>query len=139
MTAEEIVQRMSDQGLRITEQRKTLAQLFVDQDRYLTPTDVYEQMGKHYPGLSFDTVYRNLRLLHEMNILEQFMFEDGMKFRVRCREEEHHHHLICLDCEKTLPIVFCPMDHALDVPADFEIVQHKFEIYGYCDACRQHA
>lgn len=139
MTADEIIQRMSDQGLRITEQRKSLAQLFADQDRHLTPTDVYEQLGKQYSGLSFDTVYRNLRLLHEINILEQFMFEDGVKFRVRCHEEEHHHHLICLDCEKTVPVVFCPMDHALEVPDDFEIVQHKFEVYGYCNACRQQA
>jgi Fur family zinc uptake transcriptional regulator len=94
-------------------------------------------MGRHYSGLSFDTVYRNLRLLHELNVLEQFVFEDGVKFRVRCREEVHHHHLICLDCEKTVPIKYCPMEKLPEMVGDFQIVRHKFEIYGYCSACRQ--
>ena len=137
MTVEEIVEQMSQAGLRITEQRRTMAGIFVEHDGYLTPKEVYEQMGRRYSGLSFDTVYRNLRLLHELNVLEQFVFEDGIKFRVRCGEKVHHHHLICLDCEKTVPIMYCPMEKLPEMTGDFQIVRHKFEVYGYCSACRQ--
>jgi len=135
LTVDEIVGLMSKAGLRITEQRRTLASIFVEHDGYLSPKEVYDQMGKHYSGLSFDTVYRNLRLLHEMNVLEQFVFEDGVKFRVRCGDGHHHHHLICLVCNKTVPLSFCPMD-ITEVPGDFRVVRHKFEIYGYCKDCR---
>lgn len=134
---EEIMMLMSEKGLRVTEQRRTLAKIFVEHDGYLTPKEVYEQMGRFYTGLSFDTVYRNLRLLHEMNVLEQFVFENEMKFKVRCGEDDHHHHLICMDCEKTVPLVYCPMDHIPGVPQDFDIVKHKFEVYGYCKECRE--
>lgn len=107
MNAEEIIEVMGKQGMRITDQRRTLAQLFAGTEGYLTAKAVYEHMGqKKYSGLSFDTVYRNLRLMHEMGVLEQFVLEDGIKFRARCDEHDHHHHLICMNCEKTYPVVF---------------------------------
>jgi Fur family zinc uptake transcriptional regulator len=136
LNAEDMIRAMAEQGMRITDQRRTLAELFAAADSYLTPKDVYESMGKKYPGLSFDTVYRNLRVMHEMGVLEQFVREDGIKFRVRCQEELHHHHVICLQCDKTYPVVFCPMDTIQGIPAGFEVVRHKFEIYGYCKECR---
>lgn len=133
---EQIVKTMSARGLRITEQRKSLVGLFADAPGYLTPKDVYDYMQRIYPGLSFDTVYRNLRVLLELGIVEQVLFEDGVKFKLSCDESHHHHHMICLQCEKTVPIHFCPMAET-EVPADFRVVQHKFEVFGYCGDCSE--
>ena len=135
LTAEDIIQAMSSQGLRITDQRKTLARLFADTNVYLTPKDVYDFMCKKYSGLSFDTVYRNLRVMEEMGVLEQVVFEEGLKFRASCDKEDHHHHMICLGCERTYSIHFCPMVMA-DTPVEFQVVKHKFEVFGYCKDCR---
>ena len=131
---ERIVRRMSGSGLRITEQRRTLARLFSGASGYLTPKDVYEHMQEVYPGLSFDTVYRNLRVMLELGIVEQFVLEEGVKFKLSC-EEPHHHHMICLQCEKTLPIRSCPMPDT-QVPGGFKVVTHKFEVFGYCPECQ---
>lgn len=138
LSTDQIIGVMSTRGLRITDQRKSLAKLFAEQDGYLTPKDVYEYMGKQYSGLSFDTVYRNLRVMEELGVLEQVMFEDGLKFRASCNEGDHHHHMICLQCEKTYPIHFCPMP-LTDAPDQFQVVKHKFEVFGYCKACRPEA
>jgi Fur family zinc uptake transcriptional regulator len=132
---EEIIQAMSNHGWRITDQRKTLAVLFAESDEYFSPREVYEYMKKRYPGVSYDTIYRNLRLLHEMGVLEQFFFEDGVKFKALCHTH-HHHHLICLKCQKTYTFKFCPMKFLEDIPADFDVVNHKFEVYGYCPSCQ---
>jgi len=131
---DEIVRMMAAQGLRITDQRKTLAKLFADTPGYLSPKDVYEYMGRIYNGLSFDTVYRNLRVLDELGVLEQVMFEEGVKFKLHCRADRHHHHMICLQCGITYPITYCPMEQT-DVPARFKVVKHKFEVFGYCEHC----
>ena len=139
MTKDEIIEIMSKQGLRITEQRRSMAGLFADSSGYLAPKDVYEFMGRKYPGLSFDTVYRNLRVLHEMDVLEQFVFEDGVRFRVHCGGHDHHHHLICLSCENTFPVDFCPMTQIEGIPDSFKVVRHKFEVFGYCAACAEFA
>lgn len=131
---EEIIALMSAKGLRVTDQRKTLAKLFSETEGYLTPKAVYEYMGKVYSGLSFDTVYRNLRMLEELGVLEQVMFEEGAKFKLHCRESHHHHHMICLNCGKTYPITFCPMELA-NIPQTFKVVKHKFEVFGQCEHC----
>ncbi|WP_410768230.1 Fur family transcriptional regulator [Fontibacillus sp. BL9] len=137
LSTEQIIAVMSAQGLRITDQRRTLAKLFAERDGYLTPKDVYDYMCKQYSGLSFDTVYRNLRVMEELGAIEQIVFEDGLKFRASCNSEgHHHHHLICLQCQKTYPIHFCPMP-LTDAPEEFQVVKHKFEVFGYCKDCRR--
>ncbi|MFD1955883.1 Fur family transcriptional regulator [Paenibacillus thailandensis] len=133
-TTEEIVNQLAAQGLRITDQRRTLAKLFVETPGYIAPKEVYDYMGKSYSGLSFDTVYRNLRIMEELGVLEQVVFEDGVKFKLHCREHDHHHHLICLQCGKTYPIKHCPMDQTL-IPDQFKVIRHKFEVFGYCGDC----
>ena len=133
---DEIIGLMSAKGLRVTDQRKTLAKLFAEAEGYLSPKAVYEHMGKSYSGLSFDTVYRNLRVMEELGVLEQVMFEDGIKFKIHCRETDHHHHMICLGCGKTYPITFCPMEQT-EVPDNFKVLRHKFEVFGHCEQCLQ--
>jgi Fur family zinc uptake transcriptional regulator len=132
----DMLDTMSRNGWRVTEQRKKLAQIFVEHDGYLSPKDVYDQMTVSYPSVSFDTVYRNLRMLSEMGVLEHFYFmEGGLKFRESCLAH-HHHHLICVNCEKTLAFEDCPMDQGVKLPGNFKILRHRFEVYGLCESCQ---
>lgn len=135
MTAEQLISKMAERGLRITEQRRSLAELFAKTEGYLFPKDVYEYMEQQYPGLSFDTVYRNLKLMQEMSLIEQFNFENGPKFRLHCQEHDHHHHFVCMQCETVVPLTYCPLDSA-DIPEHFEVVKHRFEVQGYCGDCQ---
>ncbi|REE94335.1 Fur family zinc uptake transcriptional regulator [Paenibacillus taihuensis] len=133
----QMIQVMTTNGWRITDQRRELAEIFARTEGYLSPKDVYDQMTVVYPSVSFDTVYRNLRLLSEMGALEQFYFMDGgLKFRTSCLSH-HHHHLICINCEKTLTFEYCPMEQTLDLPGSFKIINHRFEVYGVCESCQK--
>jgi Fur family transcriptional regulator, zinc uptake regulator len=132
----QIIHSMVSNGLRVTEQRKSLAKLFAEASGYVSPKEVYDSLEAKYKGLSFDTVYRNLRVLFDMGVLEQFHTEDGVKFRMGCySHDQHHHHLICLNCDQIYPLDFCPMNFIGDIPDQFKVVKHKFEIYGYCFVC----
>ncbi len=135
MQLRELVKKMSNHGWRVTDQRKSLAELFLRTKTYLTPREVYDCMETLYPGLSFDTVYRNLRLMAEIGIIEQASLDDTVKFKLHCDEHHHHHHLICLKCEKTFSFVFCPMDYVEHLPVDFTVMSHRFEVYGMCKSC----
>jgi Fur family zinc uptake transcriptional regulator len=134
-TMQQILQSMMQKGWRITEQRRSLATLFAQTEGYLSPKDVYEHMRQKYPGVSFDTVYRNLRLLNEMGVLEQFHLAEGLKFKASCIAH-HHHHLICVSCEKTVTFEFCPMKLMPDIPGTFSVLNHRFDIFGYCESCK---
>lgn len=134
---QEMIAIMSRSGWRITDQRRTLAKIFTDTDGFLTPKEVYDLMKDKYSGVSFDTVYRNLRMLSEMGVLEQFYFmEGGLKFKGSCFNH-HHHHFICMNCEKTYTFEYCPMSKQIHVPDNFKVMNHRFEIYGVCGDCQQ--
>ncbi|WP_237179347.1 Fur family transcriptional regulator [Paenibacillus sp. MMS18-CY102] len=134
--AAEMLAAMTRNGLRITDQRRSMVTIFSDHDGYLSPKDVYDSMVRTYPSVSFDTVYRNLRMMSEMGVLEQFYFMDGgLKFKSNCLSH-HHHHLICVNCEKTVTFDYCPMDQQMNLPGGYKILNHRFEIYGVCDSCQ---
>lgn len=136
---QDMLAAMSRNGWRITDQRRTLANIFASTEGYLSPKDVYDEMSRSYPSVSFETVYRNLRMLSEMGVLEQFYFmEGGLKFKGSCIDH-HHHHLICVNCEKTLTFEYCPMEQQLKLPGEYKILNHRFEVYGICENCQQTA
>lgn len=133
---QDMLAAMSRNGWRITDQRRTLANIFASTEGYLSPKDVYDEMSRSYPSVSFETVYRNLRMLSEMGVLEQFYFmEGGLKFKGSCIDH-HHHHLICVNCEKTLTFEYCPMEQQLKLPGEYKILNHRFEVYGICENCQ---
>ncbi len=135
-TYERIVQQMESKKLRITGQRKLIAKRFAESTGFVSPREMYEYMNVHHPGLSYDTVYRNLRTLVELNIIEQFERSDGVKFRLHCHTEHaHHHHFICTRCDALFPLQFCPMNLNCSIPEQFFVTGHRFEVYGLCSEC----
>lgn len=126
---------LKEKGYKYTGKREQMLQIFSTEKRYISAKDVLETMQTDYPGLSFDTIYRNLSTFVELGILEMTELDGEKKFRFSCSTDKHHHHIICLTCGKTKHIHLCPMDQINEDTKDFAIVGHKFEIYGYCSEC----
>ncbi len=63
MNVNEAIQYLKENGFKQTGKREDMLQLFADSDKYLTAKDVLDQLKDDYPGLSFDTIYRNLSLI----------------------------------------------------------------------------
>lgn len=135
MNVQSAMARLKEEGYKYTDKRRDMLQLFSDESRYLAAKDVLEFMKPTYGGMSFDTIYRNLSVFTELGILEATELEGEKRFRFSCSVEDHHHHVICLDCGKTKHIHHCPMDNEPVKAPGFEVVGHKFEIYGYCEQC----
>ncbi|GAX89967.1 Fur family transcriptional regulator [Effusibacillus lacus] len=136
MTVEQALQLLKEEGYKFTGKREQMIRIFDREKRYLSAKDILEYMQEDYPGLSYDTIYRNLTLFENMGILEATELGGERIYRFRCSTDEHHHHLICLSCGKARHIKSCPLDAMLGEPAEFTITGHKFEIYGYCTDCK---
>lgn len=135
MNLTEALKLMKDKGFKHTGKREDMLNLFSSHNKYLTAKDVLENMKDTYPGLSFDTIYRNLALFVKLGVLEQTELNGEKHFRFTCSTTQHHHHFICLDCGRTKEVHLCPMDVSFSGLEDFEVTGHKFEIYGRCPAC----
>lgn len=127
--------KLKEKGYKHTDKREQMLQLFSAEKRYIAAKDVLEALQPNFPGLSFDTIYRNLSIFAELGILEMTELDGEKKFRFSCSIDGHHHHIICLTCGKTKHIHLCPMDQLAKNTSDFKIIGHKFEVYGYCNSC----
>lgn len=131
----EALNRLKDEGYKLTAKRQDLLQVLSEEDRYLTVKDIYEKMLEPHPSISLDTIYRNLQTYTDLNLLEETDFEGEKVYRFRCNIHEHHHHFICTNCGRTKELLTCPMEFYSDQLPGFEIQEHRFEIFGLCDQC----
>jgi Fur family transcriptional regulator, zinc uptake regulator len=129
------LQVLKKKGYKYTGKREMMVHIFEREGRYLSAKEMLEYMQHEYPGLSFDTVYRNLSLFEQYGIVESTEWSGEKKYRLACNASNHHHHLICTTCGRTTAIDLCPMNSILGEPKNFEITGHKFEIYGHCGEC----
>ncbi|TXK74692.1 Fur family transcriptional regulator [Paenibacillus sp. N3.4] len=131
----EQLKKLSDRGMRLTEQRKAMICLLLNSARPLSAVDIYQEMEKEFNGLSYGTVYQNIKLFKELLIIESFVLADEVRFRVINREKPMYY-LICMDCERTIPVDVQPEELGLPMPTkSFQPVSYKLDVYGYCVDC----
>ncbi|GEN46690.1 Fur family transcriptional regulator [Alkalibacillus haloalkaliphilus] len=136
MNLEKALGLLKQEGYKYTKKREDILEFFTEEDGYRTASDLLNFMGEKYGGLSYDTIYRNLHLFRELNILESTDLNGEKHFRLACDHHEHHHHFICQSCGKTKTIDACPMNFIQQDFPGYTIENHKFEIYGRCPSCQ---
>ncbi|MCW8971467.1 MAG: transcriptional repressor, partial [Rhodospirillales bacterium] len=88
-----IEQLCIDKGMKMTEQRRTIAKVLSDAADHPDVEEVYRRASAADPRISIATVYRTVRLFEEANILERLDFGDG-RARYEEASDDHHDHLI---------------------------------------------
>lgn len=126
---------LKEHNLKITKKRLSIIEFFLEDNRYISAKEVYEAMNKLYPGISYDTIYRNLYTLYEVNILEQTSFDGEMHYTISC-SDHHHHHFICENCGVIKIVHYCPVDKWQSELDGVKINSHKIELYGLCSKCK---
>ena len=136
MKETEQLTRLQSSSLKVTPKRIEMFAFLAAEERDVSAKDVLDYRRAKHPTMSFDTVYRNLKSFAEEGLLEATELNGEKAFRVTCGSNHHHHHLICRGCGKTKLLELCPMRYVETLDPDFEVVDHKFEIYGYCKQCK---
>ncbi len=139
-TLEKITKKLRENGYRITKQRQYILEAFIQQqENILTAQQIYEKVLKKNSRVNFSTVYRNIEILEETEIIHKIPTEKGYGCYKLNEEEQHHHHFICKDCGKTEVIDFCPLKQMEEQfkEKEFFPTEHSFEIFGYCNKCKK--
>ncbi|GAA0430510.1 Fur family transcriptional regulator [Lentibacillus halophilus] len=136
MKLNDALQQLKSHGYKTTAKRKDMLAFFAEADGYRTAKDLIGYMEPTYAGISYDTVYRNLHLFHDVGVLEATELNGEKHFRFSC-SHRHHHHFICKDCGKTKTLDICPMDEIRQSLGNYAIEGHKLEVYGLCPVCQE--
>jgi Fur family ferric uptake transcriptional regulator len=121
-----------DKGLKMTDQRRTIARVLSDATDHPDVEQVYRRATALDPRISIATVYRTVRLFEEASILERHDFGDG-RSRYEESPQEHHDHLI--DVENGRVIEFKDeeielLQRAVAEKLGYKLVGHRLELYA---------
>ena len=125
---------LQEANFKVTKKRLRMIEIFMEDERYLSAKEIQEVMNDEYPGISYDTIYRNLHTLNDINVLEQTTFSGEMQYKISCTDH-HHHHFICEKCGETKVINYCPVGEWQKELGGLTINSHKVELYGLCEKC----
>lgn len=89
-----IEQLCKDKGLKMTEQRRVIAQVLSDSSDHPDAEELHRRAAAIDDRISMATVYRTVRLFEEAQILERHDFGDGRARYETAEEGDHHHHHI---------------------------------------------
>lgn len=135
---------MAEQGLRSTGQRRRIIERFLETKGHISIDELLEQVRRTDPGIGYATVYRTMKMLTASGIAHEHKFGDGLARYEPTDESTHHDHLICVECgriqEFEEPLIE-DLQERIAQRYDFQIVDHKHELYGVCNqaSCREAA
>ena len=127
-----ILQRCERKGLRMTGQRKIIAQVLENAADHPDVEELYKRTSKIDPTISIATVYRTVKLFDEAGILDKLEFGDG-RARYEDAEREHHDHLIDVNSGRVIEFMVSDIEKLQEKLAQmlgYRLMGHKLELYG---------
>ena len=127
-----IEQKCIDKGVKLTDQRKTVAKIMSESHDHPDVDELYNRVSKIDSKISIATVYRTVKLFEESGILTKHEFK-GRKARYEELNEGHHDHLIDIKSGEIIEFVDDEIEKLQKKVAEkygYKLVDHKLELYG---------
>lgn len=131
-------QYLAEQGLKMTRQRRAIAEAVFRSDGHLTLNEILEMAKVSQPSVGYATVYRTMKLLAQSGMAAEHKFDDGQA-RYELAGDDHHDHIICTTCGRIVEFEDDEIERIQAKIAEklgFTAVYHRHEIYAEChSAC----
>ncbi len=121
-----------EKGLRLTEQRKVIAQVMSKATDHPDVDELHKKVSKVDSKISIATVYRTVKLFEEAGIVSKHDFK-GNKARYEEAPQEHHDHLIDVNTGEITEFVNEEIELLQKKVAEklgYKLVDHRLELYG---------
>lgn len=131
---------LKNKGIRVTKQRQAILQILSDRNCPLTANHIYSMLENGFPQLRLSTVYRNLNMFVDKNVVRKMeLAPNNKESYFELSTGEHHHHLVCVKCNEIVPLD-CPLkeyEKTIRNKTDYTLIDHKIKIYGICPKCKE--
>ncbi|MEJ6401732.1 Fur family transcriptional regulator [Yoonia sp. 2307UL14-13] len=130
--AQNILSRCEANGLRMTDQRRTIAAVLEDATDHPDVEELYNRAVAADPRISLATVYRTVKLFEEAGILDKHEFGDG-RARYEPADRDHHDHLIDVHSGEVIEFVdeeIEALQEKIAAKLGYKLMGHRLELYG---------
>jgi Fur family ferric uptake transcriptional regulator len=129
-------QELARNHQRLTPQRRVIADVLFHEGEHKNVDEVYQLVRARDPNVGHATVYRTLKLLHELELVSAHSFEDGTaRYEVSSERDEHHDHLVCRSCGHIVEFendAIERLQREVAAKYGFELADHRMVLYGEC-------
>lgn len=125
-----------DSGVKVTHQRLEIYRELASSEEHPDADRLYRRVRKRIPTISRDTVYRNLKMLSEHNLISIVgMSHERLRFDANM---DSHHHFVCVRCGLIRDFYSGHLEN-IECPKEAEIfgkpVSLHLEVKGICAKC----
>lgn len=133
---------MKARGVRVTGQRRLLAELLEEAEEHLDAEAVYERARAKDHGIHRATVYRTLNKLKRMGLVDELdlMHVSGERHYYEIRPKTLHIHLVCTVCkgvEEPSERFWEDLKRRVEHDNGFRPDVVRIEMAGVCSACQK--
>ena len=123
--------------MRYSIQRQLILDYVLNSCEHPTAEMIYRDLKKEIPNLSLGTVYRNLNLLVERNLIKKIVVPNNVDRFDKTLID--HDHMTCIKCGRILDIstdyILRYIDK-LEKEKGYKIISHNLHYNGICDKRR---
>lgn len=133
---ESLLTRLASSGVRITAQRRVIAESLDGHDQHLTADEVLAAAKQVLPEVGRATVYKALAEFVDSGSVREVQLGDGPK-RFDPNAHVDHHHLICTTCDQVWDLDATACEVMPGEASDFRIAHAEVSFFGQCAACSE--
>ena len=126
-----LLDRCIKRNIRMTAQRQIIIKVIEDSDDHPDVDQLYIRSVAQDDTISIATVYRTVKLLEEVGMIDRIEFGDG---RSRYEEAgEHHEHLIDIESGDVIEFYHAELETLkakIAKDMGYELVDHRLELFG---------
>ncbi|WP_090090709.1 Fur family transcriptional regulator [Clostridium uliginosum] len=127
-----------EKKLKLTPQRLAVYNYLLSTSCHPSAEVIYKAISVQYPTMSLATVYKTLKTLVEVGLIQEINVGEG-NFRYD-RNAKSHPHIQCMCCGKIADFDNLNLDNLNSLAennSDFKVLYNKVYFYGYCKDCQQ--
>lgn len=126
-----------EKKLKLTPQRIAVYKYLCSTNEHPSAETIYKALQPDYPTMSLATVYKTLKTLTEVNLIQELNVGEG-SFRYDATISAHPH-IQCLNCGKVDDICGMPLNDIIVKASeytDYKILGSKLYMFGICNNCK---
>lgn len=122
--------------LKYSDQRWKIARQILNSSGHFSAQEIVREVLKAYPGIGAATVYRNIKVLCDAQILRETLVDEGGRVVYESYDDAHHDHIVCLDCGEIFEFHDAKLEALQQKVAEglqFTQVRHRHVLFAQCD------